>query len=444
MTAASDEGLFSEDLQEDIRSRFLYVESDPFSGERIWLESASGSLRLKSMVAVLAEQTALADQLGRANPGSKHAGDVVARGIEDVRLFLGAESGVIMPAMSSTHAMFRAVHAIMASAAGTNVVTTDLEHPSVYDSTRQFAKTYGKEWRVAHMDPQRGSVSPDAILEKVDKDTCMIGMIHGSNITGAVLDVKTVAEETRKISPDVCVVIDGVQYAPHAPVDVESLGADAYIFGPYKAFCVKGIGFAYLSDRVAPLGHWALRGKAETDWMLGSPEDPTYAAWSAVVEYLCWLGGHFTESTDRRTRIVKGLDASENHLRALLRRAVHGTGKTKGLMHLGHVTRHGMTDDLSDRLCLVLFSLAGMDSFQAVELYNRARVRMHNRTRDAYSMHALDALGVSEGVRLSACHYNTPREIDRFLEVTAELGKLSAKEIAAIPGRPHTAGHGEG
>ena len=444
MTAVTDEGLFSEDLQQEIRSRFLYMESDPFSGERVWLESASGSLRLKSMVAALAEQTAFADQLGRANPGSKRAGEIVAKGIEDVRLFLGADSGVIMPAMSSTHATFRAVNAIMAAAAGTNVVTTDLEHPSVYDSTRQFAEIYGKEWRVASLDPQKGAVSPEAILEKVDSNTCLIAMIHGSNITGTVLDVRTIAEEARKINPDVCVLLDGVQYAPHAPVDVESLGADAYIFGPYKAFCVKGVGFAYLSDRMAPLAHWALRGKTKTDWMLGSPEDPTYAAWSAVVEYLCWLGGHFTDSTDRRTQIVKGLEASEHHLQALLRRALHGTGKAKGLMDLSHVTLHGMTDDVSNRLCLVLFGLAGMDSYQAVELYNRARIRMHNRTRDAYSMHTLDALGISEGVRLSACHYNTPQEIDRFLEVTAELGEMSAEEIAAIPGKPQTTGHGEG
>jgi selenocysteine lyase/cysteine desulfurase len=34
----------------------------------------------------------------------------------------------------------------------------------------------------------------------------------------------------------------------------------------------------------------------------------------------------------------------------------------------------------------------------------------------------LDALGWPDAVRLSAAHYNTPEEFDRFLMATKELG----------------------
>jgi len=368
----------------------------------------------------------------------------MARGLEDVRLFLGAESGAIMPAMSSTHAVFRAVNAVMASASGTNVVTTNLDHPSVYDSSDRFGGAYGMQRRVARLDPRTGSVSSDAILEEVDGGTCLIGIVHASNITGAVMDVKTITREARMISPDVFVLVDGVQYVPHAPVDVEDLGIDAYVFGPYKAFCVKGIGFAFLSDRLAKLDHWRLVGKAMDDWSLGSPEDATYAAWSAVVDYLCWLGSHFTESDKRRERIVAAMEACDAHLKALLRRLLQGTDGGPGLLQMGHATVHGMDDDLSDRACLVLFGLDRMDSYQAVELYNRAGFRLHNRVRDAYSRHTLEALGIPGGVRLSACHYNTPEEIDRFLRYTAHLGEISDGEIDAVPGGSTTDGHSEG
>lgn len=444
MKETGEKTYFPEKLMRDIRDRFHNVESDSFSGERIWLESASGSLRLKSMVQALADQTKFADQLGRANPGSKHAGEIVARGVEDVKLFLGAKSGTIMPAMSSTHAIFRAVNAVMAHAPGSNVVTTDLDHPAVYNSTWQFAETYGKEWRVAHVDPQSGSLNPDDILEKVNKETCLVAMIHGSNITGTALNVKTVALEARKINPDVYVLIDGVQYAPHAPLDVEDLGVDAYVFGPYKTFCVKGIGFAHLSDRLAKLRHWSLRGKPATDWIIGSAEEATYAAWSAVVDYICWLGSHFTDSSDRRARIIAGMEASEFHLQALVELLINGTEKVKGLRVMSHVTLHGMTDDLANRLCLVLFSLDRMDSYQGVELYNQVGIRVHNRTKDVYSKHTLDAMGITEGVRLSACHYNTPEEIGRFLEVTAQLGEMSDEEIRKVPAGPQAGSSGEG
>jgi selenocysteine lyase/cysteine desulfurase len=444
MTALTEEGFFTDDLLKAIRNQFFYVEWDPISGKRTWLESASGSLRLKSALVAFSAQNKFPDQLGRANPSSRHADQIMARGIEDVRLFLGAKSGTIVPAMSSTHAVFRIVDAALASTPGANVVTTNLEHPSVYDSTRQFAEAYGLEWRVATLDPTTGSVPAETILEKVDRKTSLIGMIHGSNITGAILDVKKVAREARKVNPEIFILVDGVQYAPHAPVDVEELGVDAYVFGPYKAFCVKGIGFAYLSDRMAGIKHCALRGKPANDWFLGSAEEATYAAWSAVVDYLCWLGSHFTRSADRRTRIVAGLKASKAHLDALLRRLLWGNDKLAGLMRMDHVALHGVSKNMSDRLCLILFNLNGIDSHRGVELYNRARIRVHNRIPDAYSKHTLESLGLNGGIRLSACHYNTPQEIDKFLVTTRLFARMSTSELSATLGEAQVRGYGEG
>lgn len=418
MGVLSKNGFFSADLLKEIRSRFAYVDSDPFSGQRIFLEAASGSLRLKSVIKPLTEESTLPDQLERANPASKHAKEVLKRGIENVKLFLGAESGTIMPAISSTHAIFRVVNAVTSYIPGSNVVTTELDHPAVYDSTRYFAKRTSKEWRVAKFSRETGSVSPEAILEKVDNDTCLLAFIHASNITGAVLDVEAIIKEARKIKPDLYVLVDGVQYAPHDVVEVEKMGVDAYVFGPYKAFCVKGIGFAYLSDRLSKLPHWKLGGKANTDWVLGSPENATYAAWSAVVDYVCWLGSHFTHSADRRKQIVAAMERCKTHERLLLNRLLYGTDEIQGLLDMDHVTVHGIGKEISNRVCLILFSLVGMDSYQGVEYYKCQHIRVHNRVPDEYSKHILEALGVTGGIRLSAGHYNTPEEINFFLEVT--------------------------
>ncbi len=446
MNHSNQERLFPPGLMREIRDRFWYVDEDPVTGPRVWLESASGSLRLKSVVETLAETTRFPDQLGRANASSRRAGELVAKGLEDVRLFLGARRGVIAPAMSSTHAVFRVVNAILGAApAPGNVVTTDLEHPCVYDSTHRFAVAYGHQWRVAHVDPKSGFVPVDAVLEKIDKDTLLVGLIHGSNITGAVMDVGRVVSEARRINPGVLVLVDGVQYAPHAPVDVERLDVDAYIFGPYKAFGVKGIGFAYLSERAARLEHWRLAGNPLSSWSLGSAEDPSYAAWSSVVDYLDWLGSHFTTSFDRRTRIVAAMQASDAHLRALLRRLLEGSDELPGLLRMEHVRVHAAgSGDTRDRLCLALMNLAGISSSQAVAFYDQRRIRVHNRTSDAYSKHCLDALGVAEGVRPSACHYNSTEDIDAFLAATAEAGKLSAGEVAELARAVGAKGPGEG
>lgn len=437
-------GLFSDRLLDQIRERFWFVESDPQCGERVWFESASGSLRLKASTEALALQTRFPDQLGRANLASHRAGEVLTRGTEDVKLFLGARSGTIAPAMSSTHAVFRIVDAMLAAKTGKNVLTTELEHPCVYDSTRQLSARYGLEWRVAPLNPATGGVTAETILDRVDPNTALIGLIHGANITGSVIDVGTVVREARTLNPDVFVLVDGVQYAPHAPVDVETLGVDAYVFGPYKAFGPKGIGFAYLSERASHLEHSRLSGNPVTNWALGSPEEANYGAWSAVVEYLCWLGGHFTDSGDRRNRVIEAMKASKAHLQVLLSRLLHGTGSRRGLLEMEHVQLHGFDAASSDRLCLVLMSLRGMDSYQGVEYYSRAGIRVHNRTRDAYSRHVLDALGITEGIRVSCCHYNSPADIDRLLEVTETAAEIGTRERSELRQGLRVRGPGEG
>jgi selenocysteine lyase/cysteine desulfurase len=443
--AAPDCGVFfPAELLNEIRSKFHHVESDPYSGPRIFFESASGSFRLKSMVEAVARENVFLDQLGRANPGSRHANELVVQGVQDVRDFLGAQSGTIMPATSSTHAVFRAVHAGLAAAPQGNVVTTDLEHPSIYDSTSVFARQYGHAWRSAPLNSETGFVEPQAILELVDERTRLVGLIHGSNMTGACLDIKGITAGVRRINADVMVVVDGVQYAPHAPVDVEDLDVDAYVFGPYKAFCVKGVGFAYLSERMAGLPHWALAGKGPDDWNLGSIDHAMYAAWSAVVDYLVWLGSHFTNSADRRQCIVAGQSASDDHMRALLHRCLYGSAKQRGLLAMDHVTVHAMTEDLSQRYCLFMFDLAGMDSYQGVELYNRAGLRLHNRVRDAYSRHTLEAMGLEAGIRLSANHANSPAEVDAFLAATEEIGRMAPDEVAKVTAGDRGPGVGEG
>lgn len=407
--------LFNEDLLGQIRSRFDYVEMDPVDGERIFLDSASGSLRLTAATDALARHSRWPDQVGRLGGGSGLVAKAIERGTEDVRRFLGGQSGVIMPALSSTHAAFRVVNAVLAARPGGNVVTTSVEHPGVYDATCKLARTHGQQWRVAPVDPNTGFVHADTILDRVDRDTQLIAVMHGANLTGAVHDVARITREARAINDDVFVLADGVQYAPHAPVDVVELGVDAYAFSPYKAFCVKGIGFAWLSDRLASLPHWSLAGKPANDWSLGCPENATFAAWSAVIDYIDWLGAQFTPSPDRRERIVAAMSASHSHLETLLHRLI------EGLRSMDHVMLIGVGDDLADRVCLALFNIDGIPAAQAAEYLHGQGVRVPHRKYESSEKYALESLGVRDALRISACHYNTPHEIDTFLRIVAQM-----------------------
>src|SRR5450759_1502742 len=87
MSSADERGVFPPGLMAEIRSQFLYVDWDPYSGQRVFFEAASGSCRPKRVIEAMAMETCLPDQQGRANPGSQHAIDVTAKGIDDLMLF---------------------------------------------------------------------------------------------------------------------------------------------------------------------------------------------------------------------------------------------------------------------------------------------------------------------------------------------------------------------
>jgi hypothetical protein len=59
-------------LLKEVRSRFAHVEACPFSGKRIFLDSASGSLRLKTVLEAAQRELLLPDQFNRLTLGSKH------------------------------------------------------------------------------------------------------------------------------------------------------------------------------------------------------------------------------------------------------------------------------------------------------------------------------------------------------------------------------------
>jgi cysteine desulfurase/selenocysteine lyase len=418
-----EKSLFSPELLAEIREQFLYVDWDPYTGKRIYFDAASGSLRPKRVIEAMAQETCLPDQQGRKNPGSAHSMEMTAKGKEDLMIFFGAKSGQTIPGWSSSHVIYRITNSVLSAIPGTNVVTTGLDHASVRSAVTQFARQYNKEERIAVPNRETGSVELGSIYELIDKDTCFLAVIHTSNVTGEIYDVKTIVKEARKIKPDLYVMVDGVQYSPSGLVDVEDIGADAYVIAPYKNYGVKGCGYAHVSERLAKLPHWKYTFKPENDWDLGGVEHQSYAAWSAVVDYICWLGSKFSKSGDRRELVAAGMNAVRQQTTGLLARLMYGSKDVPGFKNMKHVTVYGMGEDLTKHALLVGFNLDGIESVDGCAMYRDEQLRLHAPGHDPFFAAMLKQLGISAFIRLTGCHYNSPEEIDLFLQATAKFAK---------------------
>jgi len=78
---------FSDQLLEEIRNKFYYVDSDPYNGKRLYFENAGGSLRLKGVVELVNKYTPLPDASQRPSLAAKPLGDMINKGKEDIKLF---------------------------------------------------------------------------------------------------------------------------------------------------------------------------------------------------------------------------------------------------------------------------------------------------------------------------------------------------------------------
>jgi len=413
---------FSHELLDAIRAQLDYVDHDPYAGERIYFENAGGSLRLKKVSEFIGRETAFPDSPNRPSKASTHLKEMMNRGIEDTKLFLGAKSGVVFSSQTASRVLYHMTQAIIFNVEGSNVVTTDLEHPATYDSAKYYSEIVGKELRVAKTCRESGAVRPEEILRLIDKNTCLLTFIHTSNITGAQCDVKTIIQEARKIKPDLYILLDLTQHVPHGPTDVEALGVDAVGFTPYKMMGKRGTGIGWVSERLSRLPHERVLEKQLTDWEVGSVEPAAWGCWSIVVDYLDWLGASLGAGEDRRERILAAMHGIELHERAILHRLIHGSEKAKGLKDLDGLRIHFVGDDLTTRDCILPIVFEKKQATDVVNEYIEKGIVVFDRlSNSALSRRQLAALGLESLVRVSPMHFNTPCEVDEFLRVTEEI-----------------------
>ena len=424
--------LFPDALQREIKDRFHFVDHDPSGRERLFFENAGGSLRLKSVTARAAALDAIPDCPERIHAMALQLHDIQQRGTDDVRTVLHARGGAVYASLTASAGMFAVVRAMAENVPGTNMVTTVLEHPSAYDAMSQYAERTGRELRVVPSNPQTGGIDVEEVVRRIDSDTCLLSVIFASNISGAKVDVEAIVRRTRAVKPDLFIVVDAVQHAPHGRVDLQTMPVDAINFAPYKFFGARGSGFTWLSDRTAMLRHDKLTGKQPDFWDLGSAAPWQFAAVTEIVGYVCWLGRRTTDSTDRRAQFEQGIDAIELHERALLHRLLEGADGVQGLRHMGGVKVHLDHPDLTRRDLILAIGIEGLDYTQAVREYEKRGVIVYERIASSiYSRRMLESFGMSGAIRVSPLHCHAPSDIDRFLRVTRQIA--AEHRAAATP-----------
>ena len=134
--------------------------------------------------------------------------------------------------------------------AGTNVVSIDIDFPSVTYVWRRLARETGLELRLTDVLEDPGSLSSGSIEDLVDADTAVICVGHVQYATGFRFDLRRLADLAH--GHDALLVVDATQSAGMLPIDVRRDEIDVLVAGGYKWLCSAfGAALCYVRPELA-------------------------------------------------------------------------------------------------------------------------------------------------------------------------------------------------
>jgi len=302
------------------------------------------------------------------------------------------------------------------------IIVTDLDHEANVATWLALAPL-GAAFRWWRMRAD-GRLHCEDLASCLGPRTRLLACTCASNALGSVVDVQRAAGLVHTVGGEI--FLDAVHYAPHGPLDVQSLDCDYLVCSAYKVFAPH-MGFLW--------GRYPLLAALPTfredfipDRPPGKIEAGTFvyenvAGLAAAIDYLAELG---------RTLAARDGGNGAGGLRADCQVAMEGIrayeqGLSRELLRVlreAGADIYGVTEEsqLAQRVPTVCFNLPGIAPAAVAEAAARAAIGI--RDGHMYSPRLMQRLGLSPesgAVRVSLVHYNTVAEIHRFRDVLMGL-----------------------
>lgn len=247
-----------------------------------------------------------------------------------------------------------------------------------------------------------GDLDLDAYQKLLSPKTRIVAFNHVSNALGSVNPVKQMAQMAHAAGAKV--LVDGAQAAPHMPIDVQDLDVDFYVFSGHKAYGPTGIGVLYgkeeLLEKMPPCQGGGDMIETVTfekttyntlplKFEAGTPMIAEVMGLGAAIDYIEGIGRQNIHAREQEL-----LAYASERLRAVPGIRIIGNAREKGAI-LSFVAEGAHPLDIG-----TLLDLKGICV----------------RTGHHCAQPTMTRFGVTGTARASLAFYNTPAEVDYFID----------------------------
>lgn len=301
--------------------------------------------------------------------------------------------------------------------AGDEIVVSIMEHHSNMLPWQMVAKMTGAVIRYLEFPKytekdfaETDEYFSDEILQKcINEKTKLIAVCQVSNVLGCVNPIRKMAKLAH--AAGAVIVVDAAQSAPHMPIDVKELDVDFLAFSGHKLLGPMGIGVLYgkqeLLEEMPPFmtggemiqsvtTEGAVFAELPHKFEAGTVNAAGAAGLAAAIEYIQKIG----------------FDRIQQKELELTKRAMDG------LASLPHVHVIG-SDNPENHTGIVTFTIDDVHSHDVSEIMAADGIDIRAGHHCAQPL--LAYLGVYNAARASFMFYNTPEEVDAFVNSVASV-----------------------
>jgi cysteine desulfurase/selenocysteine lyase len=291
---------------------------------------------------------------------------------------------------------------------GDEIVITHLEHHANIVPWQLVSQQTGAILRVAPVD-DAGNLLMSEFEDLLGPKTKLVAATHVSNALGTVTQAEKIVELGHRYGARV--LIDGAQSIPHIPIDVQTLGADFFVFSGHKIYGPTGIGVLYgREDALEETPPWQGGGNMIADVTLerslyqGPPNK--FEAGTGNIADAVGLG----EALRYVERV--GIERIAAYEHSLLDYATPRLADIDGVRLVGTA---------QEKASVLSFVLAGHEPLEVGKALNAEGIAV--RAGHHCAQPILRRLGLEATVRPSFAFYNTFEEIDVFINAVRRIAE---------------------